>query len=63
MTGLANLPPPGENALYVPNHTSFLDIMTLSAYLPARAKYISKAEILNIPLIGTVPTHTHDESL
>ena len=50
--GLENLPPPEETVMYVPNHSSFLDIFALSGYLPRRFKYISKIEILRIPLIG-----------
>ncbi len=50
--GLENLPAPEETVLYVPNHSSFLDIFALSGYLPRRFKYISKIEILRIPLIG-----------
>ena len=46
------LPPAGEAVMYCPNHCSFLDIFTLSGYLPRRFKYISKIEILRIPLIG-----------
>lgn len=50
--GAENLPPPDEAVLYCPNHSSFLDIFVLSAYLPRYIKYISKIEILRIPLIG-----------
>lgn len=50
--GVENLPPAGEPVMYVPNHCSFLDIFTLSGYIPRRFKYISKIEILRIPLIG-----------
>merc|ERR1712087_415351 len=50
--GLEKLPPPEEAELYVPNHCSFLDIFALSGYLPRRFKYVSKIEILRIPLIG-----------
>ena len=50
--GAENLPPPGEAIMYTPNHCSFLDIFVLSGYLPRRFKYISKIEILRIPLIG-----------
>ena len=32
--GAENLPPPGEAVVYCPNHSSFLDIFVLSAYLP-----------------------------
>ncbi|KAJ8604011.1 hypothetical protein CTAYLR_003358 [Chrysophaeum taylorii] len=46
------LPARGEAVLYVPNHTSYLDILTLSGFLPRPVKYISKIEILRIPLIG-----------
>ena len=46
------LPPAGEPVMYCPNHCSFLDIFALSGYLPRRFKYISKMEILRIPLIG-----------
>jgi len=46
------LPPAGEPVMYCPNHCSFLDIFALSGYLPRRFKYISKIEILRIPLIG-----------
>merc|ERR1719454_1645253 len=50
--GAENLPAAGEPLMYVPNHCSFLDIFVLSGYLPRRFKYISKIEILRIPLIG-----------
>ena len=50
--GVENLPPAGEPVMYCPNHCSFLDIFALSGYLPRRFKYISKMEILRIPLIG-----------
>jgi len=50
VVGVENLP--AGNALYVPNHTSFLDILTLTAFIPRPMKYVSKASILKIPLIG-----------
>jgi len=50
--GVGNLPGPKEAVLYVPNHCSFLDIFSLSGFLPRRFKYVSKIEILRIPLIG-----------
>lgn len=46
------LPPADEAVMYTPNHCSFLDIFALSGYMPRRFKYISKIEILRIPLIG-----------
>ena len=50
--GLENLPAAGDNCLYVPNHTSFLDILSLTGFIPRPMKYVSKASILKIPLIG-----------
>jgi len=50
--GQENLPPAGEPVMYTPNHCSFLDIFVLSGYMPRRFKYVSKIEILRIPLIG-----------
>lgn len=46
VVGLENLPPMDETVVYVPNHTSFLDILTLSGFVPRPFKYISKIEIL-----------------
>ncbi|CAM9436609.1 unnamed protein product [Discosporangium mesarthrocarpum] len=50
--GAENLPHHGSAAMYVPNHCSYMDILTLSGFLPRPLKYISKVEILRIPLIG-----------
>ncbi|CAM9124213.1 unnamed protein product [Choristocarpus tenellus] len=50
--GLENLPRKGQAAMYVPNHCSYMDILTLSGFVPRPLKYISKVEILRIPLIG-----------
>lgn len=50
VVGIENLPK--GNAIYVPNHTSFLDILTLTGFVPRAMKYVSKASILKIPLIG-----------
>ena len=50
--GQENLPPANQATIYVPNHCSFLDIFVLSSYMPRRFKYISKASIMRIPLIG-----------
>ncbi len=41
-----------ETVVYVPNHTSFVDILLLSGFIPRPFKYLSKAEILKLPLIG-----------
>lgn len=51
--GLENLPKHGETVMYVPNHTSFVDILMLSGFVPRPFKYLSKEEIRNIPIIGT----------
>jgi len=50
VAGLENLP--RGPAVYVVNHTSFLDILTLSGFIPRPLKYVSKDSILKIPLIG-----------
>ena len=50
--GLENLPPVNETVMYVPNHTSFVDILLFSGFVPRPFKYLSKAEILKIPVIG-----------
>lgn len=52
VTGLANLPDKSEAVMYIPNHCSYLDIFTMSGFLPRPFKYVSKIEILRIPLIG-----------
>jgi 1-acyl-sn-glycerol-3-phosphate acyltransferase len=50
--GVDNLPPLDEAVMYVPNHTSFFDILALSGFIPRPMKYLSKAEILSIPIVG-----------
>jgi 1-acyl-sn-glycerol-3-phosphate acyltransferase len=54
VSGLENLQgiAPTEPLMFIPNHTSFLDIFTLSGFVPRRLKYVSKIEILRVPLIG-----------
>ena len=49
--GLENMPA-GNNFLVCPNHSSFLDILTLTGFIPRPMKYVSKDSILNIPFIG-----------
>jgi len=55
--GLENLPPldgdKAEVVVFVPNHTTYFDILLMSGFVPRPFKYLSKAEILDIPLIGT----------
>lgn len=58
--GLENLPQQqqgngkdsSEVCVYVPNHTSFMDILLLSGFIPRPFKYLSKEEIKYIPIIG-----------
>ena len=50
--GKENLPPASEAVMYIPNHCSYLDIFTLSGFVPRPFKYVSKIEVLRIPLIG-----------
>ncbi|PXF47336.1 1-acyl-sn-glycerol-3-phosphate acyltransferase 1, chloroplastic [Gracilariopsis chorda] len=45
------LPPADTPAVFVANHTSYLDIYVF-AYLRRRIKYVSKAEIFRIPIVG-----------
>lgn len=44
--------PPGPPCLLVSNHISYIDILVLAAHSPAR--FVSKAEIADWPLAGTV---------
>lgn len=48
--GAENLP--DGACVYAPNHSSFLDILTLTGFVPRPFKYVSKASILQIPFIG-----------
>ena len=52
LVGKENLPPADEPVVYIPNHCSYLDIFTLSGTVPRSFKYMSKQEILEIPIIG-----------
>jgi len=49
--GRENLPPPEQNAIYIANHQSFTDIYSM-AWLNRGMKFVSKIEILRIPIIG-----------
>lgn len=51
MTGAENLPPPEQTVVYVANHQSFMDILS-SYHLHRSYKFISKASILKIPIVG-----------
>ena len=51
ISGLENLPPPNQPAVFVSNHQSFLDIYTLF-HLNNDFKFISKTSNFLIPIIG-----------
>ena len=40
--------------IFAPNHSSYLDILVLLAFLPAEARYVAKGEIYSMPLVGTM---------
>jgi fatty-acyl-CoA synthase len=40
--------------IFAPNHSSYLDILILLAFLPAQARYVAKGEIHSMPLVGTL---------
>ena len=40
--------------IFAPNHSSYLDILVLLAFLPAEARYVAKGEIHSMPLVGTM---------
>jgi len=49
--GKENLPPPDQACVYVANHNSFMDILS-AFYLRRSFKFISKASIFKLPLVG-----------
>lgn len=51
VTGRENLPPSDKPVVYVANHQSFLDIFSLF-HLDRPFKFISKASIFYIPIVG-----------
>ncbi|MGH9727713.1 MAG: AMP-binding protein, partial [Candidatus Acidiferrales bacterium] len=40
--------------IFAPNHSSYLDILVLLAFLPAEVRYVAKGEIYSMPLVGTM---------
>lgn len=40
--------------IFAPNHSSYLDILVLLAFLPADVRYVAKGEIYSMPLVGTM---------
>lgn len=49
--GLENLDP-RETYIFMPNHSSFLDILLALAYIPCNFRIITKEEIFRIPFMG-----------
>lgn len=49
--GMENLPPSDKSCVFVANHQSFTDILS-TLTIPRSFKYISKASIFKIPVIG-----------
>jgi len=49
--GLENLPPSDQACVYVANHQSFMDILS-ALHLSRSFKFISKASIFKIPMVG-----------
>lgn len=54
--GLENLPPEildgRQPVIYIANHTSYLDAMMLTCYLPNHPTFLAKVEMLFIPVLG-----------
>lgn len=40
--------------IFAPNHSSYLDILILLAYLPAETRYVAKGEIHSMPFVRTL---------
>jgi 1-acyl-sn-glycerol-3-phosphate acyltransferase len=56
--GLARLPARGS-ALFVCNHSSYLDVVALFAAIPTEFRFVAKRELAKAPLIGTVIRKAH----
>ena len=44
--------------IFAPNHSSYLDILILLAYLPAESRYVAKGEIHSMPLLSTLASRS-----
>src|SRR5213083_1366213 len=44
--------PPHQPVVYASNHSSMFDIWALSAALPGSVRFVAKAELTRIPLLG-----------
>jgi 1-acyl-sn-glycerol-3-phosphate acyltransferase len=52
VTGLDNLPAPGQPFVLVANHSSYLDVYALTAAIPRRLRFVAKAEFAGNPVLG-----------
>lgn len=52
ITGAENLPKGGEPCVVMLNHQSMVDILVAWLLLPTGPKFVAKAELLHVPLIG-----------
>ena len=53
LKGFANFKK-GENYIIICNHTSFMDILVTTPFLPGPSKTIAKSELAKIPIFGLV---------
>jgi 1-acyl-sn-glycerol-3-phosphate acyltransferase len=44
--------------IFTPNHSSYVDILTMLAYLPASARFVVKGEVLAMPIFGRMARRT-----
>jgi len=52
ISGLDNIPPSDQPALYVSNHASWFDIPLVAQVIPNTFKFIAAAELQGLPLVG-----------
>jgi len=55
VTGLEHINP-RKSAIYMCNHQGSFDIFTLLAYIPAQFRWLAKAELFRIPILGWAMT-------
>lgn len=51
MVGMENIPK-GQPVVFVSNHQSWFDIISLAANLPHTTRFVSKKELAKVPLLG-----------
>jgi len=52
VSGMENVPAPGESCIVVFNHQSLLDPPLLARFLPLQIRFIGKAELKKVPVFG-----------